>query len=83
LGYLSGEGFSGLPENFSWALGNSVQEQAQWLREARDLSVADGRVMMFIIYNVDFTSFDPTGDPQAGYAMFRPDGTCPACDAFK
>jgi hypothetical protein len=83
LGYLSGEGFSGLPANFSWASGTSVQEHAQWLAEARDLSAASGRVRLMIVYNVDFTSFDPTGDPQAGYAMIRPDGSCPACEEFK
>lgn len=83
LGYLSGEGFSGLPPAFAWASGTSVQEHAQWLREARDLSTAGGKVTMMIVFNVDFTSFDPTGDPQAGYAMIRPDGSCPACEAFE
>jgi LysM repeat protein len=83
LGYLSGEGFSGLPANFSWASGTSVQEHAQWLREARDLSSSGGKVTMMIVFNVDFTSFDPDGDPQAGYAMIRPDGSCPACEAFQ
>lgn len=83
LGYLSGEGFSGLPANFAWASGTSVQEQAQWLREARDLSISGGRVQMMIVFNVDFTNFDLTGDPQAGYAMIRPDGSCPACQTLK
>jgi LysM repeat protein len=83
LGYLSGEGFSGLPPNFSWASETSVQEHAQWLREAKDLSAASGRVRMMVVFNVDFTFFDPAGDPQAGYAMIRPDGGCPACEAFK
>lgn len=83
LGYLSGDGFSALPPNFSWASGTSVAEQAQWLREARDLSTTQGKVRMMIVYNVDFTQFDPAGDPQAGYAMIRPDGSCPACEALK
>jgi LysM repeat protein len=83
LGYLSGEGFSGLPAAFSWASGTSAQEHAQWLREARDLSRTDTRVRMLIVFNVDFTQFDPQGDPQAGYAMVRPDGSCPACDQFR
>ena len=83
LGYLSGEGFSALPPNFAWAAGTSVAEQAQWLREARDLSAASGRVRLMVVFNVDFTSFDPTGDPQAGYAMIRPDGSCPACEALR
>jgi LysM repeat protein len=83
LGYLSGEGFSGLPPNFAWAAGTTVQEHAQWLREARDLSRNSGRVRLMIVFNVDFTFFDPAGDPQAGYAMIRPDGSCPACDALR
>ncbi|MEZ4516979.1 MAG: hypothetical protein R3C44_09135 [Chloroflexota bacterium] len=83
LGYLSGDGFSALPPNFSWASGTSVAEQAQWLREARDLSINGGKVDMMIVFNVDFTQYDPEGDPQAGYAMIRPDGSCPACDALK
>ncbi|HOU42394.1 MAG TPA: hypothetical protein PK829_14095, partial [Promineifilum sp.] len=78
-----GEGFSGLPANFAWASGTSVQEQAQWLREARDLSMTGGKVQMMIVFNVDFTNFDPSGDPQAGYAMVRPDGGCPACTTLK
>jgi len=83
LGYLSGEGFSALPPNFAWAAGTSVQEHAQWLGEARDLSEASGRVQLMIVYNVDFTGYDPTGDPQAGYAIIRPDGSCPACQTLK
>ena len=82
LGYLSGEDFSGLPPNFSWAAGTSVNEHAQWLKEAHDLSEASGRVRLVIVYNVDFTFYDAEGDPQAGYAMIRPDGSCPACDEF-
>ena len=83
LGYLSGEGFSALPPNFAWAAGTSLQEHAQWLGEARDLSEGQGKVQMMIVYNVDFTSFDPTGDPQAGYAIIRPDGSCPACSTLR
>lgn len=83
LGYLTGEGFSALPPNFAWAAGTSLQEQAQWLGEARDLSESQGKVQMMIVYNVDFTSFDPTGDPQAGYAIIRPDGSCPACQTLR
>jgi LysM repeat protein len=82
LGYLSGEGFSGLPQAFSWASGTSVQEHAEWLREARNLARTDTRVRLLIVYNVDFTQYDPAGDPQAGYAIVRPDGSCPACTLF-
>lgn len=79
LGYLSGEGFGGLPAGFAWAAGTSVSEQAQWLAEAVSLSATSGKVRLLIVYNVDFTNYDPHGDPQAGYAIIRPDGSCPAC----
>jgi LysM repeat protein len=83
LGYLSGEGFAGLPGNFSWAAGTSVSEHAQWLGEAVRLANQSGRVGLLIIYNVDFTFYDPSGDPQAGYAIIRPGGSCPACDTLR
>ncbi|MDQ7034646.1 MAG: LysM peptidoglycan-binding domain-containing protein [Anaerolineae bacterium] len=82
IGYLSGEGFSqGLPGNFSWANGNSVQEQAQWLAQAAVRARNSGAVRLFIVWNVDSTTFLPT-DPQGGYAIIRPDGTCPACNTL-
>lgn len=83
LGYLSGDGYPGLPSAFGWAGGTSVAEQAQWLAEATSLAANGGRVRMLIVYNVDFTYYDPNGDPQAGYAIIRPDGSCPACDSLR
>ena len=77
LGYLSGEDFGGVPSRFSWAAGTSVGEHAQWLAEAVSLAANSGRVRMVIIFNVDFTQWGD--DPQAGYAMLRPDGSCPSC----
>lgn len=82
LGYLSPEGFSGIPANFSWASDNTVAEQAQWLADAVRISASSGRVRLFIVYNVDFTNYDLSGDPQAGYAIIRPDGSCPACSTL-
>jgi hypothetical protein len=82
LGYLSTEDFGSTPANFAWASGTSVAEHAQWLAEAVSLSNQGGRVRLLIVFNVDFTYFDPSGDPQAGYAMIRPDGGCPACNTL-
>ncbi|HUS93710.1 MAG TPA: LysM peptidoglycan-binding domain-containing protein [Patescibacteria group bacterium] len=82
IGYLTGEGYPGLPPNFSWASGTSVSEQAQWLAEAADISNREGKVRLFIVFNVDFTFYDPAGDPQAGFAIVRPDGSCPACNTL-
>jgi hypothetical protein len=33
-----------------------------------------------IVWNIDFTLYG--SDPQAGFAMIRPGGGCPACDAM-
>lgn len=82
LGYVSPDGFSGISQHFGWAADNTVGEHAQWLAEAVRLAQSSGKVRMLIIFNVDFTHYDPNGDPQAGYAIVRPDGGCPACDAL-
>jgi hypothetical protein len=82
LGYLSGDGYPGIPAGFSWASGTSVAEHAAWLAEATSLAGNSGKVRMLIVFNVDFTYYDPNGDPQAGYGMIRPDGSCPACDTL-
>ncbi len=84
MGYVSGEDFGGtLPANFGWANGTSLQEHADWLAEAVTRARNSGYVRMFIIFNVDFTYYDPAGDPQAAYALIRPNGSCPACAPIK
>ncbi len=80
LGYLSPEGYGQLPANFAWAQNTTVAQHAQWLAEAAVLSSQSGKVRLMIIFNVDFTYWG--SDPQAGYAMIRPGGGCPACDAL-
>lgn len=82
LGYVSPDGFPGISQHFGWAADNTVGEHAQWLAEAVRLAQASGKTRLVIIFNVDFTHYDPNGDPQAGYAIVRPDGGCPACDAL-
>lgn len=81
LGYLSPEGYGTLPVAFGWAGDTSVAEQAQWLGEAANLSKNGGLVRLMIVFNVDFKDFG--ADPQAGYAIIRPGGTCPACDSLR
>jgi uncharacterized protein YraI len=80
LGYLSPEGFGGLPDQFAWAANVSVAQQAAWLAEAVSLARSSGKVRLIIVWNVDFTNYG--ADPMAGYAMIRPNGSCPACDAL-
>ena len=82
MGYLSPEGYGPLPPGFRWAGNTSVQEQAQWLAQAIQIA-ADFQTMpleLIIVWNIDFDSYD--ADPQAGYAIIRPDGSCPACETI-
>jgi hypothetical protein len=80
IGYLTPEGYGELPASFSWAGNTSIAEQAQWLAEAAVIAANSGRVRLMIVFNVDFQVW--TSDPQAGYAIIRADGTCPACQAL-
>ncbi len=77
LGYLSPQGFSGLPAGFEWAANVTVSQQAEWLGRAATLSRSSGKVRLMIVWNVDFTEY--SSDPQGGYAIVRPDGQCYAC----
>lgn len=82
LGYLSPQGFTTpLPANFAWAQNTTVAQHAAWLAEAVTIAAQSGKVRLIIIWNVDFPFFT-ADDPMGGYAMFRPDGTCPACDTL-
>ncbi len=80
FGYVSGEGYGELPGNWSWGSAITVADQAAWLAEGAQIARGLGYVRMMIIWNVDFTGWG--SDPQAGYAIIRPDGTCPACAAL-
>ena len=80
LGYLSSEGYGGLPGGFSWAGNVTVGQQAQWLAEATSLAASSGKVRLLIVWNIDSTTWG--NDPQAGYAIIRKDGSCPACGAL-
>ncbi len=83
LGYLTDEGYPDLNQvapSFAWAANTTVAQQAQWLSEAYSLGATGGKVLLMIVFNVDFTQYG--ADPQAGYAMIRPGGSCPACDSL-
>lgn len=80
LGYLTGEGYGGLPNDFAWASDVTIANQAEWLAGAVTQARASGRIRLLIVWNVDFTVFGD--DPQAGFAIVRADNTCPACNAL-
>ncbi|MBE2269487.1 MAG: hypothetical protein IAE80_14725 [Anaerolinea sp.] len=83
IGYLSPDGYGELPAGFAWGSGTTVQEQAEWLRDAiRIAADTPGiNVRLMIVFNVNFTRF-VDGDPQGGFAIIRPDGSCPACQTI-
>jgi hypothetical protein len=81
FGYLAPEGYPALPEDYAWAQSITVSQQAQWLAEAIQLSQQGTQVRMLIIWSLDAAYFGG-GSPEEGYAIIRPDGSCPACDAI-
>lgn len=81
LGYVTGEGIGALPGGFSWGSNTTLANQAQWLARAAQLGAQSGKVRVMIIWNIDFRQWDE--DPQAGFSIFRPDGSCPACDTIR
>jgi LysM repeat protein len=78
IGYLTREGYGPLPANFSWAGNTTVAQQAAWIAQAAQIAKSQGRVQLFIVFNVDLSYYGPD-DPQAGYALIRPGGSCPGC----
>jgi hypothetical protein len=80
LGYASEEGVPAFSEHFSFARGINNAQQAAWLAEAVQLSVNTGMVRCIIVWNIDYGRYG--ADPQDGYAIIRPGGSCPACDAL-
>jgi hypothetical protein len=80
MGYASQEGVPTFSDWFAWARGTDNSEQSAWLSEAVQLSVSTGMVRCIIVWNIDFVRYGD--DPQDGYAIIRPGGGCPACDAL-
>jgi hypothetical protein len=80
MGYASQEGVPAFSDWFAWARGTNNSQQAAWLAEAVRLSINTGMVRCIIVWNIDFVRYGY--DPQDGYAIIRPGGGCPACDAL-
>jgi uncharacterized protein YraI len=80
LGYLTPQGYGALPGNFGWAANVTVAQQAEWLDQVVNMARNSGRVRILIIWNINFLEYG--ADPMGGYAIIRPDGSCPACHAL-
>jgi hypothetical protein len=84
FGYLSSEGYGELSTDFAWGKTTTVANQAAWLAEGVQMARNSGYVRLVIVWNVDSATWGPAedpahGDPQAGFAILRPDKSCPAC----
>ncbi len=80
MGYASQEGVPSFPDAFAWASDTTNSEQAEWLAEAAQLSIDTEMVRAIMVWNIDFVRYG--NDPQDGFAILRPDESCPACDAL-
>jgi len=80
MGYASQEGVPAFSDWFAWARGTNNAQQAAWLKEAVQLSINTGMVRCIIVWNIDYVRYGY--DPQDGYAIIRPGGSCPACEAL-
>lgn len=81
LGYLSGEGMGApIPPAFAWAGNTTLGQHAAWLAEAAAAAAQSGNVAIMIVWNVNFSRWD--SDPMGGYALLRPDGSCPGCQTL-
>ena len=80
IGYVSPEGYGSISSGFAWGANTTVAQQAEWLATAVRLARGSGIVRLFIVWNIDATHY--SSDPQAGYAIIRPGGGCPACGAL-
>jgi hypothetical protein len=82
VGFVTDEG---MPETlaqagasgFLWAANIRLYDQGVWLSDALQRACHSGKVKLFIVWNVDFEAYGR--DPQAGYAILRPNGRCPSC----
>ncbi len=80
MGYASQEGVDTFADQWAWARGITNAQQAAWLAEAVTLSRSSGMVRCIIVWNIDFARYG--NDPQDGYAIIRPGGSCPACGSL-
>lgn len=81
FGYLSPEGLAPLPADYAWAQNTTLAQQARWLMDAVGQAMTDARVRLLILFSLDASAF-AEGSPAAGYALVRPDESCPACETL-
>jgi hypothetical protein len=82
MGYVTKDGIAGsLPGGFSWGNNITLANQAEWSARLVTLLKQSNRARLAIFWNWNFRQFND--DPQAGYSLLRPDGSCPSCASIK
>jgi len=83
----SGEAVEGAPPGFDFALDNTEQEQADWLKQAFQIMRDSGFTRFGIIFNLDYiqkVGGEPNQENVSPYSITRRDGTPrPAFDAVQ
>ena len=71
FGWATSEGFDGTPQDFEFALDNTLEEQAQWDVEAFQLMREWGIVKQAYLWNLDYSYKGGLGatDPNAPYSI--------------
>lgn len=82
LGYLTAEGLGTLPAGYEWAQTTTVGAQTQWLTAAVSGFLGGSKVRLLIIWNLDAVGLE-AANLAGGYAIIRPDDSCPVCDALE
>jgi len=80
MGYAAQEGVTEFSEMFAWASGTSVAQQADWVAGTVALARNTGMVQAIMVWNVWFPRYEH--DPQDGFAIIRPEGSCPTCETL-
>jgi len=70
FGWATAEGFDGYPPGFEFALDNTLQEQAEWDRQAFQLMREWGFVRLAFLWNLNYSQLGwGPEDPNAPYAV--------------
>ena len=70
FGWATAEGFDGYPPGFEFALDNTLQEQAEWDRQAFQLMREWGFVRLAFLWNLNYSQLGwGPEDPNAPYAL--------------
>lgn len=80
---LLGREYPVCPTISYWAAQDDLTPtQGTWLLDAIVWARTEPQIPLVLVWTADTSAFTP-GDFAAGYALVRPDGSCPACDLLR